>query len=200
MRIWCRAVFIAALPLGLGLVSGVTPAHAADPPAESAFVSRINSLRESKGLAPLQVDSELVGIARRWTDRMVDDGYISHNPDLANEVSQDWIKLGENVGVGSDVDSLMRAFINSPEHYRNLVDPDYGYVGVGVTYAPDGRMYTTHNFMALAERPAPAPKPVAQRAPPPEPEAAPLPPAPPPPPAAPQRVRAILIALRLADV
>ena len=44
----------------------------------------------------------------------------------------------------------MQAFINSPAHYRNLVDPAWTHVGVGVTFGGDGRMYTTHNFMALA--------------------------------------------------
>ena len=67
-------------------------------------------------------------------------------------MSGNWTKLGENVGVGYDVDGLMQAFINSPSHYRNLVDPDWNYVGVGVSYGSDGRMYTTHNFMAAQWR------------------------------------------------
>ena len=79
---------------------------------------------------------------------MVANGGISHNPSLGSQVSGNWTKLGENVGVGYDVDGLMRAFIDSPAHYRNLVDPDWNYVGVGVSYGSDGRMYTTHNFMA----------------------------------------------------
>ncbi len=49
----------------------------------------------------------------------------------------------------------MQAFINSPAHYRNLVDPVWTHVGVGVTHAADGRIYTTHNFMALRRRPRP---------------------------------------------
>lgn len=200
MRLWGRVALVAALLFGFAFVAAPPAARAADSSAESQFVSRINQLRESKGLAPLQVDGELAGVARRWTDRMVDAGGISHNPNLASEVSQDWTKLGENVGVGADVDSLMRAFIDSPEHYRNLVDPDFGYLGVGVSYDSQGRMYTTHDFMALAEGAAPPPTPVAQRAPPaPPPEVAPAP-APSPPPAAPQRVRAILVALRLAEL
>ena len=165
-------------------------------------MSRINSLRESKGLAPLQVDSELVGVARRWTDRMVANGHISHNPNLAGDVDEDWIKLGENVGVGANVDQLMNAFIASPEHYKNLVDPDYGYVGVGVSYDGSGRMYTTHNFMQLAGQgyvSAPvkaAPEPPALPRPP---EPPPPPPPPPTPPAVPQRVRAVLTVLHMAD-
>ena len=67
--------------------------------------------------------------------------------------------MGENVGVGYDVSGLMQAFINSPAHYANLVDPAWTHVGVGVTFAADGRMYTTHNFMALSGGAATSPAP-----------------------------------------
>ena len=55
----------------------------------------------------------------------------------------------------------MQAFINSPAHYANLVDPAWTHVGVGVTFAADGRMYTTHNFMALSGGAATSPAPAA---------------------------------------
>lgn len=128
------------------------------PQFEADFVGRINSLRASKGLNQLQVNSQLLSVARNWTEKMVQAGQISHNPNLASEVSGDWTKLGENVGVGYDVDGLMQAFINSSAHYKNLVDPAWNYLGVGVVVTPDGRMWTTHNFMA---KPAPAPPPAA---------------------------------------
>jgi hypothetical protein len=105
----------------------------------------------------------------------------------------------------------MQAFINSSAHYKNLVDPDWNYVGVGVVIAADGRMYTTHNFMKLAggggggaPAPAPAPRPTTTR-PRTQPRPAtttPVPPAvtpttpPPKPKPEPQRVATVLAALR----
>jgi hypothetical protein len=139
----------------------------AEPGTEAAFVSRVNSLRASKGLNQLQVSGELVAVARGWTDRMVSAGQISHNPDLSSAVAGGWTKLGENVGVGYEVGSLMDAFIGSPAHYANLVDPAWTHIGIGVTMASDGRMYTTHNFMALGgAAPAPAAPPPTAAAPP----------------------------------
>ena len=126
-----------------------------------------------KGLAPLAVYGELHGVARDWTDQMVANGGISHNPNLAGQVSANWTKLGENVGVGNDVNSLMTAFVNSPAHYKNITDPAYNYIGVGVSYDASGRMYTTHDFMAMDDGSGPA-----ARA---GPDPAPDPPAPPPP-------------------
>jgi uncharacterized protein YkwD len=193
-----------ARPTGAQAAARTTSARApsADAGVESQFVSRINSLRASKGLGPLSVSGELVGVARSWTDRMVEAGQISHNPALGSSVGGAWTKLGENVGVGYAVDGLMQAFINSPAHYRNLVDPDWTHVGVGVTTAVDGRIYTTHNFMALgtpapppttpptAPPPPPAAVPVARTAPDPGPAApAPAPSSTPPTPAAPDEPR-----------
>jgi hypothetical protein len=67
--------------------------------------------------------------------------------------------------MGPDVDGLFQAFVNSPHHYENLVDPAFTRVGVGVAVA-NGMIFTAHEFMALRTtappaRPAPAPAPAA---------------------------------------
>lgn len=172
---------------------------------EAQFVSAINGLRASKGLRQLTVSGELTGVARGWTDQMVQAGQISHNPALGTSVSGAWTKLGENVGVGYGVDELMQAFINSPHHYTNLVDPDWNQVGVGVTLASDGRIYTTHNFMARGGSAATPAVPAAATSAPSQPSSpttqpSPAPPPPPPPPPEPHptavRVTAVLDPLR----
>ena len=155
---WASAGTSHAQPIGRDEAMAAA-APPADPGTESQFIDRINSLRTSKGLRQLQPSGELTGVARSWTDRMVSNGQISHNPNLGSQVSGGWTKLGENVGVGYDVAGLMEAFINSPAHYRNLVDPAWTHVGVGVTFGGDGRTYTTHNFMALPGGGAPPPPP-----------------------------------------
>ena len=175
------------------------PAYA-DPGSEEArFVALTNQLRANHGLQPLASSGTLVSVARRWSSNMAAAGAISHNMNLPNEVSLAWEKLGENVGTGSTVDSIQNAFINSPHHYENLVDPVYNYVGIGVVDS-GGRIYVTVDFMQLggaqasapaptaaprvsrprtttAPRPAPVPQAVPVAVPPP-PEAAPAPPAP----------------------
>ena len=165
------AVVGAALP-----ILAAAPARAATDPrsAESAFVSKINSLRASKGLSQLRVDSELTSIGRRWASKMAADGDISHNPGFSSWVTADWVKLGENVGMGGDVDSIFRAFVASPSHYKNLVDPAFQFVGVGVVVAADGTIFTAHQFEQKAgavAAPAPAAAPTAA----PKPAAAPRP-------------------------
>src|SRR5437868_2218399 len=140
------------------------PAYA-DPGSEEArFVDLTNQLRVNHGLQPLASSGTLVSIARRWSSNMAAAGAISHNMNLPNEVSLAWEKLGENVGTGSTVDSIQNAFINSPHHYENLVDPSYNYVGIGVVDS-GGKIYVTVDFMAYSGQsaPAPAPAPAATR-------------------------------------
>ena len=148
----------------LSLIAVTVTAVGADPVgaqgydggAEAEFVASINQLRTSKGLNALTVDSQLVASSRIWADQMKASGSISHAPDLSIGVTQGWQKLGENVGVGPTVSALMDAFIASPGHYANLVDPVYTRVGIGVVW--DGNvMYTTHRFMSVAAAPAPPP-------------------------------------------
>lgn len=125
---------------------------------EQQFVALINDLRASKGLGSLSADAHLADVARTWAEKMVAANAISHNGNLGNEVTHNWSKLGENVGRGTGVRVLHDAFVDSPTHYRNLVDGDFTHIGVGVVHSADGTVYTTHVFMTLAgASPAPAP-------------------------------------------
>jgi len=169
-----------ALALSALALAPASPAGAS-PGAESSFVSSINGLRAGRGLGSLSVDGSLVGVARAWATQMADAGRISHNPSLSSQVSLDWRRLGENVGVGPTVSGLHDAFVASPTHLANLVDASYTHVGVGVVERA-GMLYTAHVFVAVAgvaPPPPPPPPPTATLPPPPAPpRGAPAPPAP----------------------
>jgi uncharacterized protein YkwD len=159
------ATLVAAIVTALPVVAA-TPAHAdtTSDSAESAFVAKINDLRASKGVQPLQLDLPLTAAARNWSAKMAEKGTIFHQPDLSVMGRPGWTLLGENVGMGGDVDSLFRAFVESPHHYENLVNPAFNRIGVGVVVGADGTLYTAHEFMAL-KAPAAAGRPVAAAAP-----------------------------------
>jgi uncharacterized protein YkwD len=127
--------------------------------AEADFTARINGLRASRGLGPLSTNAELVREARAWAANMAGAGRIFHTSNLSSGITANWTKLGENVGVGAEVGVLFQAFVDSPSHLENLVDPRYTEVGVGVVVVGD-RMFTTHRFMAVAPiAPSPPPPP-----------------------------------------
>jgi hypothetical protein len=149
-----KLVYGLILAFGLSLFPAAG-AHADTVSDEAAFVTKINALRASQGLAALQVNANLVAKARSWAAGMAAAGKIWHST-LSDGITADWEKLGENVGMGGSVDGLHSAFVASPHHYENLVDPDFGYVGIGIAMNGD-TIYVAEEFMELMpSTPAPA--------------------------------------------
>ena len=142
------------------LTLGVSASHSAPAAAgtgddEALFITLVNNLRSGLGLQPLTPHSDLHAGAATWTAVLSNNGELSHAPDLSVGVTANWAKLGENVGVASagQTQQLFDAFVASPSHYANLVDPDFTYIGVAVLYDNSGRMWTTHRFMKLFDDP-----------------------------------------------
>jgi hypothetical protein len=119
-------------------------------------------------------------VARGWAQQMAASGGIAHNPDRGNQITG-WSVLGENVGMGTSVDIVHQALVNSPHHYENLVDSEFSLVGIGVAYGPN-TVYVVEDFMAPAgggggggggevapTAPDPEPAPVVEEAPAPRP-------------------------------
>src|SRR5207245_7193657 len=69
-------------------------------------------------------DLATTNVARWWSTAMASATMLSHNPQLVSQINSqvtaDWTRIGENVGVGGDVDSLNQAFWNSPAHRANV--------------------------------------------------------------------------------
>ncbi|MBK9179701.1 MAG: hypothetical protein IPM45_09055 [Acidimicrobiales bacterium] len=181
---------LALLAASAGL--GARAAAADSPAEEQRFVELIDQLRASRGAGALRVNATLAATACDWTRRMVADGAISHDPNLAAAAAAadpGWRRAGENVGKGPDVQALFEAFVASPTHLANLVDPAFDEVGVCVIRAGD-LLYTTHRFLQAGSPPPttaapPPPTAPAPTAPPPTaPAPAPTPTAPPTTPAA----------------
>ena len=155
---------ILALIMLIGAVLVPAPASAQNASDEARFITLVNEVRADNGLPPLVQNNELTQLSRGWAvaqrDGVCGEGnFICHANPISEGVTQDWRKLGENVGTGPSLDPVMDAFIASPSHFRNIVDPDFTHIGVGVVW-DGGRLYTTHRFMTLSA-PAPAPTPTA---------------------------------------
>jgi len=162
------------LLLGATAVVSAPPAGATDTGSEAALVSAVNSVRASAGRAPLGVHPVLVAKARSWAAQMASQRTLYHSQ-LSAGITVSWTKLAENVGAGGDAGAVHRALVASPAHYANMVDPAFGWIGVGAVRGADGLLYVAEEFMAGA---APAPGTVQAASP-----APPPPPPPPPPPA-----------------
>ena len=78
----------------------------------------------------LTENAQLDAVAQAWANKLAAAGVLSHNPAIRTQVT-DWTVLGENVGMAGDVPTVQNAFMHSPEHKANILDPRYTQMGVG---------------------------------------------------------------------
>jgi uncharacterized protein YkwD len=106
----------------------------------------INETRTLYKRIGLRLNSRLSLVAQRHSARMAKLNRLHHNPNLVKDVGDmPWKILGENVGVGSTVNTLHKAFMNSPSHRANILRSAYRLVGIGVL-SSGGRTWVTVVF------------------------------------------------------
>jgi hypothetical protein len=123
--------------------AGVLGSHA--DLSSGALLSATNRDREQNNTADLTVNTELSQAAQSKALDMVAGNYWSHDtPDGATPWSfieksgYSYSKAGENLAYGfSDATTAMNAWMHSPEHRKNLLDPGYSEVGFGVASSPN---------------------------------------------------------------
>lgn len=153
VAVWFGAV--SGLLVGNPDVAGAA-ADGHDPAAEASLVEVTNRFRAAHGLPPLAVDAALRSQARRWARHLATTSTLAHDPDLGTGVVRPWSLVGENVGRGPGVADLHAAFVASPTHRANLLDPGYTRIGVGALRGSDGRLYVVVRFLAPPGGTAPA--------------------------------------------
>lgn len=142
------------LTMVAALTAGSTDEASASGSDEAAFVSALNQVRANAGLPALTLNSQLSNLSRGHAQVMADAGSIFHADPISAGYNGSWSKMGENVGVGGGVQTLVNALVASPGHYRNIVDPDFTQIGVGVVWL-ENALYTTHRFIQVPGGTAP---------------------------------------------
>jgi uncharacterized protein YkwD len=123
------------------------------PEAEQRMLALLNGEREREGLAPLSVDPEIVEVARAHSFDMWQRSYFSHvNPDgedpfdRMREGGVGFRAAGENLALAPTVEQAHRGLMNSPGHRRNILDPAFSRIGIGVVDGGIHGMMFTQNF------------------------------------------------------
>jgi hypothetical protein len=149
LRPICRSLVV-LLIAGLVPLIGASRADAGPAEQEVALYQLANQARGQAGLGGLTRDPAADSVARGWSTQMAQANTLSHNPGLASTISayvtNQWTRLGENVGVGYDAQGLHNAFMNSSGHRANILG-DYNRVGIGAVYGGDGRLWVTVVFI-----------------------------------------------------
>jgi hypothetical protein len=140
MRLTAGAIVAAVLGVA---VSFATSASAESTPSAygSRLVTLVNEARAAHGLRALTVAAGTSTVAAGWTSHLAAQQALSHNPNLAAQLeshgSPNWTTYAENVADGdsSSADGMFQAYMNSPEHRANILDPSMRYIGVGVVFS-----------------------------------------------------------------
>lgn len=113
----------------------------------SQVISLTNLERTKAGVRPLQPNELLSLAAQKKADSMIETGVFEHYYESQGELINPWqfildsgyeyYHAGENLGRGfSEADTLVEAWIDSPTHKENLLNPDYTEIGVAVVQGP----------------------------------------------------------------
>lgn len=113
--------------------------------SEQKMLILVNNERAKVGINPLIWDEERAKVARAHSADMFNRGYFSHySPegkdigDRLEAASIEYMVAGENLALAPDLASAHIGLMNSPGHKRNILDPAYKKIGIGVI---DGGIY-----------------------------------------------------------
>ena len=140
----------------------VTNPPVTNPPAvalsatEQAIVNLVNQVRQQNGIGALTVNAKLVQAAKIHANDMATLNIMAHDLpgaalpsliDRARYVGYQYSSMGENIAYNfPDATSVMNAWMNSPGHRANILDPSYTEIGVGIALDSQGSPYYCQVF------------------------------------------------------
>lgn len=159
---WGLLGLLIALLSGLtGVTSPMYPVAAQDP--VSYFLTRINNLRASKGLGPLQLNAQLAASAQGHSVYLANHAYNDPHIEADGSSPQSRAsaqgyrgRVGENV-VGGGMATLDWGFnwwVNSPIHLANMLSQYWTEIGIGAATGTFGTWYTLDFGDSAAAAPA----------------------------------------------
>jgi uncharacterized YkwD family protein len=116
---------------------------------EKQMLDLVNQERAKQGIAPLKINMELQKVARLKAKDMIEKNYFSHQSptygspfDMMNRFGISYRTAGENIAGNSSVQGAHTSLMNSDGHRRNILNPSFKEVGIGIVDGgPYGKMF-----------------------------------------------------------
>lgn len=149
--------------IGLGGAIGLSaPAAAAATELELTLLDRTNQGRILNGLEPLELDPELLGIARERAASQLGTESLTHYQgdtlafaSLLDNAGLNYTLAGENLARApradvATVDRVAQALMDSPTHRQNILEPSFNRLAIGAAVDPNtGRIAFAQIFRAV---------------------------------------------------
>lgn len=141
--------------MSLTTLSMAAPTPQSDTAIQNAILKRINQYRQLHGLQALKMDSRIVKEAKKHSQDMA-----THKLSFGHQHFMDRVKhlkaqikpsggMAENVAYNyPNADSVVKGWLNSAGHRRNIDGGRYRLTGIGVAPDAQGRLYFTQIFVA----------------------------------------------------
>lgn len=118
--------------------------------AEQEMLKLINAARAQNNAPALQIDMQVTNVARIKAQDMIDNNYFSHNSpkygspfDMMKSFGVSYVTAGENIAGNQSVQAAHNALMNSPGHRKNILNPEFTHIGLGIkTGGPYGNMFS----------------------------------------------------------
>ncbi|OPX45431.1 bacterial SH3 domain protein [Ruminiclostridium hungatei] len=108
---------------------------------ERTLFELVNNIRKEEGLAALQLDEELIKIARLKARDMKDNNYFSHTSklygtpfDMMKKYGVKFTAAGENIAGNQSGERVVKAWLK--ENSNNIYNGKFTYTGIGIVESP----------------------------------------------------------------
>lgn len=121
---------------------------------EMEVVRLVNIEREKEGLEPFVASGKLSYVAKIKSEDMSSNRYFDHNSptygspfEMMKSFDIKYLSAAENIAMGqATAERVVEAWMNSPGHRANILNPRLRQLGVGCYQSADGTNYWTQMF------------------------------------------------------
>lgn len=110
---------------------------------QSKMLELVNAERAKAGVKPLTWDANIAKVAYVKAKDMVDNNYFSHTSptygspfDMMKNFGIQYRSAGENLAGYSSVEGAHSGLMNSDGHRKNILNPNFTHIGIGVEKSP----------------------------------------------------------------
>ena len=115
----------------------------------------VNAERTKRGISALTLDSNLSSVATKKSQDMVNKNYFDHTSptygspfDMMKQFGISYRTAAENIAKGQKTpQEVVTAWMNSEGHRKNILNPNFTNLGVGIAKDSKGTTYWTQMFI-----------------------------------------------------